>query len=110
MAVQGGEQSIPCKIAAVGVFFGLFSFVWLGFLNNLIFKQNLSLERVEGSFPREMRQGEEMVCLRSKPVKNHMAGSFQDSEGNEAINPAGSQNRQVSVDLCVNSSWARLKN
>lgn len=73
-------------------------------------KQNLPLGRVEGSFPREMGSGEEMVCLRSKPVKNHMAGDFQDSGRNEAINPAVSRKRQVSVDLYVNSSWASLKN
>lgn len=51
-----------------------------------------------------------MVCLRGEPVKNCMAGGFQDSGGNDTINPAEIQKRQVSVDLYVNSSWARLKN
>lgn len=51
-----------------------------------------------------------MVCLRSEPGKNHMAGGFQDSGGNKSKNPAESKKRQVSAELYANSSWARLKN
>lgn len=72
MAVQGEKQPIPCKIPAAD--FLLVFFCLVGFLNNLVFKQNLLLGRVEGSFPRELGQGEEMDCLRSEPVKTPVTG------------------------------------
>lgn len=69
--VQGGKHR-PSAVVLL----------WLFVSSKLVSRQNLSLERVEGRFPREMGQGGEMTGLISEPVKNHMAGSFQGSGGN----------------------------
>lgn len=113
VGVQGGKHSTSHrKQWHLCFFWGLCVFyLLLFFLSNLVCRQNLSLERVEGRFPRDMRQSGEMICLRHESVENYVSGSFQGSWGNSAINPAENQRRQVSVELYIYflEVWARLK-
>lgn len=68
--VQGGKRS-PCHVKQLWLLsctvVGFL--VWGLFLNNLVDRQNLSLERGEGTFPRETGKGGEMICLRCELVK-----------------------------------------
>lgn len=57
------------KQLQLGFLFVCFLLFSWGFLNNLVFKQILSLGRVEGSFPREMGQEKGWFALEVSLVK-----------------------------------------